>query len=212
MVVSLILSWCLYLCLYLIICYICTCWFVDLSFICVFVCIFFGLLIFLFFCLTLNRRDVAFYVKYVQNVDPRAFPRQKEYAQREVELQWDFQQGVFVVEAFSRGFMLKCYPDPPFTDNAVRYPSAAVPSNLAAPHEINSEDDVLHVKNLPSFGSSGLGQQDSELLLSMLTVPYLRVGSYRAVWCGDVCGVVMCVLWCCIYGVVLCCAVVAVWF
>jgi hypothetical protein len=120
------------------------------------------------------RRDIAFYVKYVQNVDPRAFPPQKQFSQLQAELKWDFQQGVFIVEAFARGFMLKCYPDPPFVGNAVRYLSAAVPSNLAAPHEINSEDDVLHIKNLPSFGG-GLGQQDSELLLSMLTVPYLRV-------------------------------------
>lgn len=122
-------------------------------------------------------------MKYVQNVDPRAFPRQKEYSQRDVELKWDFQQGVFVVEAFSRGFMLKCYPDPPFVGNTVRYPSSAVPSNLAAPHSILSEDDVLHIKNLPSFGMA-LGQQDSELLLSMLTVPYLRVscGQYNCVF------------------------------
>ena len=128
-----------------------------------------------FFNNLIFHRDVAFYVKYVQNVDPRAFPRQKlEYSQTEAELKWDYQQGVFIVEAFSRGFMLKCYPDPPFTGNAVRYPSAAVPSNLAAPHDITSEDDILHIKNLPSFGES-LGQQDSELLLSMLTVPYLRV-------------------------------------
>jgi hypothetical protein len=91
----------------------------------------------------------------------------------DVELKWDFQQGVFIVEAFARGFMLKSYPDPPFTGNAVRYPSAAVPSNLAAPHEIASEDDVLHIKNLPSF-EGALGQQDSELLLSFLTVQYLR--------------------------------------
>ena len=107
-------------------------------------------------------------------MDPRAFPRQKEYSQMEVELKWDFQQGVFIVEAFSKGFMLKCYPDPPFTGNSVRYPSAALPSNLASPHEVNTEDDVLHIKNLPNFGGV-LGQQDSELLLSMLTVPYLRV-------------------------------------
>jgi hypothetical protein len=113
-------------------------------------------------------------VKYVQNVDPRAFPPQREYTQMAVELKWSFDQGMFIVEAFARGFSVKCYPDPPFTGNSSRYPSAALPSNLAAPHEISTEDDVLHIKNLPSFDGC-LGQQDSEMLLSFLTVPYLRI-------------------------------------
>ncbi len=39
--------------------------------------------------------------------------------------------------------------------------------------EINSEDDILHIRNLPDFGV--LSQRDSELLLSYLTVPYLRI-------------------------------------
>lgn len=37
-----------------------------------------------------------------------------------------------------------------------------------------TEDDVLHAQNLPSFEGL-LGQEDSERLLSSLTVPYLRV-------------------------------------
>ena len=43
-------------------------------------------------------RDIAFFFKYVQNVDPRAFPPKFTYPQRSVELQWDFQQGAFVIE------------------------------------------------------------------------------------------------------------------
>ena len=44
-----------------------------------------------------------------------------------------------------------------------------------------TEDDVLHIKQLPDFQDkaaslqTGLGQSDSELLLSFLTVPYLRI-------------------------------------
>ena len=38
----------------------------------------------------------------------------------------------------------------------------------------NAMDDILHIKNLPNFNSA-LGQRDSELLLSYLTVPYLRI-------------------------------------
>jgi len=39
---------------------------------------------------------------------------------------------------------------------------------------IKTEDDILHVRNLPTF-KDALNQPDSELLMSYLTVPYLRV-------------------------------------
>ena len=57
------------------------------------------------------------------------------------------------------------------------------------------EDDILHIVDLPDFGeldvasARALGQHDSELLLSYLTVPYLRIpllleffGSGDRVW------------------------------
>ena len=74
-----------------------------------------------------------------------------------------------------------------------RYPSTATPSFYAAPPPIKTEDDTIYRANLPSFeiassakkGSApdgpthlmtaALGQRDSELLLSFLTVPYLRL-------------------------------------
>jgi hypothetical protein len=119
-------------------------------------------------------RDCAFYLKYVQNVDPRAFPPKGQYSQIDVELNWGFQEGAFIVEAFMRGFSLRCYPEDPYKAAIHRYPSSANPTFLASPHEIRTEDDVLHIKNLPSFKDC-IGQQDSELLLSYLTVPYLRI-------------------------------------
>ena len=39
---------------------------------------------------------------------------------------------------------------------------------------MRSEDDVLHIKHLPDF-EGRMSQRDSELLLSYLTVPYLRI-------------------------------------
>lgn len=50
----------------------------------------------------------------------------------------------------------------------------ATPSFLTDPHDAKTEDDVLHIRNLPSFDDA-LGQRDSELLISYLTVPYLRL-------------------------------------
>lgn len=119
-------------------------------------------------------RDVAYYMKFVQNTDPRAFPPKHGYSQMDAELQWDFSQGVFVVQAFSPNFVVRCYPETPYNIVSPRYPSSANPTLLASPHTIATEDDVLHVKHLPSFDGA-LGQADSELLLSYLTVPYMRI-------------------------------------
>lgn len=52
-------------------------------------------------------------------------------------------------------------------------PSAADPSSLAGT-QVDTEDDVLHLKHLPELGGA-LRQADVEALLQMLTVPYLRV-------------------------------------
>ena len=52
-------------------------------------------------------------------------------------------------------------------------PSGANPSTLVG-QPIATEDDVLHVRSLPDFGGR-LKARDCELLLSYLTVPYLRV-------------------------------------
>jgi hypothetical protein len=40
--------------------------------------------------------------------------------------------------------------------------------------QVFTEDEILHLSNLPDFGGA-LGQRDSELILSYLTVPYLRI-------------------------------------
>ena len=52
-------------------------------------------------------------------------------------------------------------------------PSAADPSALCGV-QIDNEDDVLHVKRLPDFGGR-ISQRNSELLVSYLTAPYLRI-------------------------------------
>ena len=63
-----------------------------------------------------------------------------------------------------------------------RFASRADPNAYTAPSRVEAEDDLLHMWELPDFGEEGgstatkaLGQHDSELLLSYLTVPYLRV-------------------------------------
>ena len=68
-----------------------------------------------------------------------------------------------------------------------RFPSTAKPSFYTT-IEVNTEDDIIYLPNLPSFEDEvksattkktsvmqKLGQRDSELLLSYLTVPYIRI-------------------------------------
>jgi hypothetical protein len=52
-------------------------------------------------------------------------------------------------------------------------PSQANPSILLG-ENVETEDDVLHVKHLPDFDNT-LGAKDCELLLQYLTAPYLRI-------------------------------------
>ena len=56
------------------------------------------------------------------------------------------------------------------------------------PHSVQTEDDVLHIKNLPSFqdpSGDTMGQQDVELLVSYLTVPYLRLPLVLKFFCCE---------------------------
>ena len=76
--------------------------------------------------------------------------------------------------SFGGQFPIRANAEPPFSDMTHRYPSYASPSHLAQPHIVKTEDDVLHIRNLPTFEDS-IGQQDSEMLLSYMTVPYLRI-------------------------------------
>ena len=120
-------------------------------------------------------RDVAFYAKFFLNTNLRAFPEPSRdgadarYSQRDAELSFGFDERSqqFVVSAFGR--VLTCA-----STRRHRFPSSAQPSFYTRPHAVETEDDVLHVRALPSFRDA-LGQADSELLLSYLTVPYARL-------------------------------------
>ncbi len=58
--------------------------------------------------------------------------------------------------------------------NQTRAPASGADPSALCGKKIRSEDDVLHVVPLPTFDGR-LSQRDSELLISYLTVPYLRI-------------------------------------
>ncbi len=122
----------------------------------------------------------------------KALPEIRPWTQNHATLQWRFDREAkaFVVHGF--GQPLQCAPplDPEAqkkqqeADNAGVYaflfgkdsragPSGADPSALVK-ELISNEEDVLHVPTLPTFGGK-LNQSASEMLVSYLTVPYIRI-------------------------------------
>jgi hypothetical protein len=154
-------------------------------------------------------RDIVFYWKFFLNTDRKAFPnyvapdkpsevsRQPHYSAA-LDFAWDGEGNAYVVEAF--GAKLKCRPDPnqinPATGKPIpeehlpthRFPSTATPSFYVPPPPIKTEDDVIYLPNLPSFEDKFgqvLNQRDSELLISYLTVPYLRLPLLLSFFASD---------------------------
>ena len=133
-----------------------------------------------------KRQPVGYYLKLFLNPQTDFLPQTQEpgWRQRDAELafEWDPERKIFKVKAY-QGMRLSCRPRlkrgemPP----AHRFPPLASPSEYTKPYFAESEDDVLHMWDLPDFGSldvgnaKALGQHDSELLLSYLTVPYMRI-------------------------------------
>eukprot|EP01063_Lacrimia_lanifica_P039595 TRINITY_DN8724_c1_g4_i1.p1 TRINITY_DN8724_c1_g4~~TRINITY_DN8724_c1_g4_i1.p1 ORF type:complete len:4579 (+),score=2099.61 TRINITY_DN8724_c1_g4_i1:248-13984(+) len=115
-------------------------------------------------------RDIVFFYKFFMNTLPGGFPSVGEYTMFNAQLRWQFntRTNAYEVQAFGKYLNTMAKP------NRHRWPSYALASRFTYPHEALTEDDILHIKSLPSFGDV-VGQRDSELLLSYLTVPYLRI-------------------------------------
>lgn len=144
-------------------------------------------------------RDVAFWWKFFLNPDrkdlpnyvnpdaPNEIPRWDRMSSQ-LTFDWDGSKNCFTVQSFGR--VLRCRPDPnqidPLTGKKVpadqlplhRFPSTATPSFYVVAPAIKTEDDVIYRPNLPNFEDKYgqvLNQRDSELLISYLTVPYMRI-------------------------------------
>jgi hypothetical protein len=144
-------------------------------------------------------RDIAFWWKYFLNTDRKVFPNYNNPNQAaevpnldrmasQLTFSWDDTRGGYQVIAFGKD--LRCRPDPhqtdPITGKVIppdqlpthRYPSTATPSFYLPSPAVKTEDDVIYRPNLPNFEDKHgqvLNQRDSELLISYLTVPYMRL-------------------------------------
>jgi hypothetical protein len=146
-------------------------------------------------------RDIAAWWKYFLNPDVSVFPNYSDPAapkdvpemdrlQAQQRWGWSNEENGFQVVVFGNT-QLRARPDPKKTDPVTgriippellprnRYPSTATPSfYCSAKPLVVTEDDVIYRPNLPTFDAGAgqvLTQRDSELLLSFLTVPYIRL-------------------------------------
>eukprot|EP00667_Euglena_gracilis_P000067 EG_transcript_67 len=136
-------------------------------------------------------RDILFLFKTLMVPSSDALPPVDQWTPMDARLDWRYnaKEKVLVVTAF-RTTLLPIVPVKEEKEartglfGRLRHmfstvekprapPSGANPSNLAK-QRIDTEDDVLHLKDLPDFDGR-LKASEVELLLQYLTVPYLRI-------------------------------------
>jgi hypothetical protein len=134
-------------------------------------------------------RDIVFLFHLMTQPSSDALPEVKRWKPVDAALSWKVKKNtndkvVFTVMGFGRplswepresrnrsqssvfsGFFGISRPRAP--------PSSADPKNIIGKN-VETEDDILHVLELPTFNNT-LNQRDSELLLTYLTAPYIRI-------------------------------------
>ena len=142
-------------------------------------------------------RDIVFWWKYFLNPDRKAMlnyirPEEKRELKRidrmeaQIVFTWDEARLAYSASLMTPGpFSLRCCPPPPSPGAAEpesppthRFPSVATPSFFMDAPAVRTEDDIIYRPSLPDFSDKYgqvLNQRDSELLLSYLTVPYMRL-------------------------------------
>jgi hypothetical protein len=134
-------------------------------------------------------RDLVFMFKLLLAPTSQTLPEIRAWKPNEARLAWRIKgENVFAVAGFGKSLECAYVVDETtskglsrvfdyferFKDKRPRVPpSGGDPSQLAA-QKIESEEDVLHIRYLPDFGGR-LKAADCELLLQMLTVPYIRI-------------------------------------
>ena len=148
-------------------------------------------------------RDINFFWQHLLNPDIKSFLNYcgvkgkneiRRLKRMQSQLVWRWDRNSYVVQIHGRNIFCAPAPNQKSKDGKKltfthRFPSTAKPS-FYTKEEVNTEDDIIYLPNLPSFEDEvksalgmtkktsvmqKLGQRDSELLLSYLTVPYIRI-------------------------------------
>ena len=135
---------------------------------------------------------------FVNYVDPKRMQELRVWGRAELQLlwQWNAQLGAYslyhykTVDRWREPVEVHCCVNPKQRDETTdkmippeqlpthRFPSTATPSFYVPTPPVKTEDDVIYRPNLPTFEDKYgqvLNQRDSELLISYLTVPYMRL-------------------------------------
>ena len=142
-------------------------------------------------------RDIVFFFKALMTPTSESLPELRRWRPRDAALGWKYRPGQgFETHGFARRMEVHPWKEGDSGDKGTGWrssmgggflaslfgsgdkrprcpPSGGNPSNLAG-KEVNSEEDVLHLQKLPTFDGL-LRPSESELLLTYLTAPYLRV-------------------------------------
>ena len=142
-------------------------------------------------------RDIVFMFKAMMTPTSESLPELRRWRPRDAALWWKFKPGEgFQIHGFSRKLEVVPWKEGDSGDKGTGWrsamgggflatifgggdtrprcpPSGGNPSNLAG-KRVDTEEDVLHLTNLPTFDGL-LRPSESELLLTYLTAPYLRI-------------------------------------
>eukprot|EP00397_Hematodinium_sp_SG-2012_P000007 GEMP01000007.1.p1 GENE.GEMP01000007.1~~GEMP01000007.1.p1 ORF type:complete len:5820 (+),score=1409.10 GEMP01000007.1:169-17628(+) len=129
-------------------------------------------------------RDICFYWKYFMCTDENAFPDVKHghgpFLPQHAQLRWELssrrgerRKTFYQISAFHQSDLFGNIRLKNMSATGHKYPSETIASRHTHT-PVFTEDDVLHLRTLPTFDGA-LGQQDSEVVLSFLTVPLLRL-------------------------------------
>eukprot|EP00921_Rhytidocystis_pertsovi_P014497 GHVQ01023442.1.p1 GENE.GHVQ01023442.1~~GHVQ01023442.1.p1 ORF type:complete len:995 (+),score=136.68 GHVQ01023442.1:2952-5936(+) len=141
-------------------------------------------------------RDIVFMFKALIAPSAEGLPDIRRWSVKDASLQWSYASSkkTYIVKGFRKTLECTAFVRDDYYEQKRKAtgvftrlfawmgvgakqrapPSAADPSNLIPGQQIESEDDVLHIKKLPDF-EGRLSGEDCELLLQYLTAPYLRI-------------------------------------
>ena len=143
-----------------------------------------------------TMRDIVFMFKAMMTPTSDSLPELRRWRPRDAALWWKYKPGEgFDVHGFNRKLEVLAWKEGDAGDKGTGWlsalgggflaslfgidrrprcpPSGGNPSNLAG-ERVDTEEDVLHLKDLPTFDGL-LRPSESELLLTYLTAPYLRI-------------------------------------